>query len=399
MSPDDPAPRLLMVAPAPVIRRGDDILLDGKFAEGMVLQSHLWPGVFDCVLREGARDIPFGACAYDGAVQGFGLTVLAPDEPLSAETIGGYDLLFCSADDARNFHIPALARAVGTPVATTLEYTLETRLKIAMLEPRRSLPRRLYSALKLIRQERSRRAFLSAMVGIQANGYPAWEVCKAFDPDTLLFLDNRMTDDLFVTEAELQDKQRRLMAGEPLRLVYSGRLEPMKGAHHLVPVATHLRDLGVPFVLEIFGAGSLEQSLKNDIGAQGLDKEVLLHGAVDFESDLVPHLRQNSDLYLCCHLQSDPSCSYLENMGCGLAVAGYDNRMWSALAAAAQAGWVAPSGRPRRLAAQLAGIEKDRAGIVRRMDNAAGFARAHDFQTESARRMAHLARLAGAGAA
>ena len=44
-------------------------------------------------------------------------------------------------------------------------------------------------------------------------------------------------------------------------------------------------------------------------------------GVVDFETELVPFTRQNADIFLGCHRQSDPSCTYLEAMGCGVAVA------------------------------------------------------------------------------
>ena len=43
-----------------------------------------------------------------------------------------------------------------------------------------------------------------------------------------------------------------------------------------------------------------------------------------FESELVPWMRQEADIFLSCHRQDDPSCAYLEAMGCGLPVLGYE---------------------------------------------------------------------------
>jgi hypothetical protein len=65
---------------------------------------------------------------------------------------------------------------------------------------------------------------------------------------------------------------------------------------------------------------------------------VRLHGAVDFDTALVPFTRTGADMFLGCHRQSDPSCTYLEATGCGVAIAGHDNRIWSGLNAAAEAG-------------------------------------------------------------
>ena len=69
----------------------------------------------------------------------------------------------------------------------------------------------------------------------------------------------RMTPDLFATEAEMRARETLRAAGGPLRLVYSGRLETMKGAQDLLPVARRLIERGVDFTLDIFGTGSLDR--------------------------------------------------------------------------------------------------------------------------------------------
>ncbi|MBP9047841.1 MAG: glycosyltransferase, partial [Tabrizicola sp.] len=125
-------------------------------------------------------------------------------------------------------------------------------------------------------------------------------------------------------------------------------------------------------------------------------QRVRLRGVVDFETELVPFTRQNADIFLGCHRQSDPSCTYLEAMGCGVAVASYDNRMWQRLNAEAQAGWGAPLGNARMLADRIAEVARDPAAITRCSRNAWTFSRAHGFQPEFQRRMEHLARIAGA---
>ncbi|MHA6323946.1 glycosyltransferase [Roseivivax sp. CAU 1753] len=388
--------RLLMIAPAPVIQTGAQVTLDAKFVTGMRLQAALWPGTCDCLLRAGTTEIPFGARAVDPAREPFGLTVVARDETITPAHLDGYDLILCSADDDRNLTLDRIARAAGVPLVATLEYTLETRLQILRLDRNRGALRRLASAVRMRLREVTRRRLLRHAAGLQANGYPAHATCRAYDPHALLYLDNRMTGPLFADAADQSDRRARLLSGAPLRLVYSGRLEPMKGAQDLVPVAARLRDLAVPFRLDIFGTGPLEDTIARAIAAQGLAGQVQLHAPVDFETELVPWLRRNADLYLCCHRQSDPSCTYVENMGCGLAVAGYGNAMWLALAEASQAGWTTPLGDTDALARQIAAIEPDRAGLAACSDRSLQFARAHDFETEFARRMDHLRRIAEA---
>jgi len=390
---------MLMLAPAPVVEKDQGYVLDAKFLEGMKLQGSLWPGDYDCLMRKGATDIPFGARLYDPRTSGFKLHLLEEDEAVRPEHLRGYDIIFCSADDEQNFGIPDLARSVGAKVATTLEYNLDTRLRIAFLDRDRSLPRRLYSAARLVVQEIRRRKFLSKMDGMQANGYPAYEICRKFDPNTLLFLDNRMTADLLVTPEEMGQRRQRLLGRAPLQLVYTGRLEKMKGAQDLVPLASELRALQVPFLLRIFGTGSLAGQIADDINRLGLSESVQLLDPLDFSTELVPYLRSNCDIFVCCHRQSDPSCTYIENMGCGLSVIGYGNDMWADLQKESQAGWVSSAGQIKEMAAAIAGIEPCRDEIYRKCEQGAEFSRQNSFEALSRARMEHLEKLVrGAGA-
>lgn len=386
--------RMLMIAPAPAILDGEEVFIDSKFASGMALQSGLFPGTFDCILRQHAGPIPFGRVRYERGTAGFGLRVIGADAPLTVADLEGYDLVLVSADDDRNLRLAPLARAAVVRLAATLEYSLQTRLDIARIELAQNPPRRLIRGLRLRLRERRRHALLAAAAGLQANGYPAQALCQRFDSQSLMYLDNRMTRDLYATDAEMADRTARLQRGAPLRLVYSGRLERMKGAQDLVPVAEALVRREVPFRLDIFGSGSLSESIAAQIAGAGLGDRVQLHGALDFEKELVPHLRRKADIFLCCHPQADPSCTYIESMACGLAVAGYDNQMWRALQADSRGGWVSPLGRPADLAARIADLNDDRSHLAVTCGLALGFAKGHDFETLSARRMAHLAALA-----
>lgn len=286
-----------------------------------------------------------------------------------------------------------------TKVVYSIEYTIGTRIQIAMLDNSRSLPRRLYSVLwNLLQESKRRRAFRRAH-GLQANGYPAYRAYRRLNPNTILYLDNRMTPELFASEAEMEARHAHLVGGGPLRLVNSGRLEPMKGAQDLIPVARILQRSGMAFSLDIYGTGSLKTRIAEDIRSHGLERRVFLHEPVDFETELTPAFRKGADIFLSCHRQADPSCTYIESMGCGLAVLGYDNRMWAALLEQSQAGWSVPLGNAAALAEKIIEIDKRRGEIVERCRNARSFALAHDFRTEFKKRIDHLKMLTTGDAA
>lgn len=370
-------PHLLMLAPAPVIRlKGGRLRLDVKYVEGMRAHCALWDGPVSAVVWEGAAAVPFGA-EYAPEELGFALTVL----PAGAAVPGmAADLIAAPADMAE-----ALALAWGpVPVVFVVEYTIGTRLRIVALDRDRGLLRKARSALWNLKVERKRRAAFRRAAGVQCNGYPAFEAYAGMNGQTLLYLDGRMRADMMATPQEMAAKAAHR---GPLRIVHSGRLEPMKGAQDLLPVARALVAAGVDFTLDVFGTGALEAELRGET----LGGRLRLHAPVEFETVLVPWMRVNADLFLSCHRQADPSCTYLESLGCGVPVLGYANAMWARMAAESGAGWAVPLGDRGALAERIGRLAGDRGAIERAARAGLAFAQAHGFEAEFARRMAHFA--------
>lgn len=385
-------PRLLMIAPAPAQPLPDGRLrLDAKFVEGMRLHAALWDGPVDCMLWQGGA-IPFGVELASEEL-GFGLRLLPPGAGVSAADIAGAAVIAASADMHQTLGLAPLARAAGAKLCYVIEYTLATRLAILRLEPGLSLPRRLRSALWHLLQERRRRAAFRAADALQVNGYPAEAAYARLSRDCLLYLDGRLTTQMLAPPAAMAARAAHLAGGGPLRLVHSGRLEPLKGAQDLMPVVRALQARGVDYTLDIFGAGSLAPLIAREIAGEGLGGRVRLHDPVPFETGLVPWVTAHADLFLSCHRQADPSCTYLESMGCGVPVLGYDNAMWRRLAEVSGAGWVRPMAEPGALAEAIAGLAADRQKVIAAATRARAFAAAHDFETEFGRRMTHIAGL------
>lgn len=386
------ANRLLIYATAPAEQRADGLWLDAKFVEGMKRHVAEWPGPVSVLLRDAGAALPFGMrCAPE--TLDFDLTVLPSEASVGAYLTGDVALLAAAADDFRALDFPAQAAAAGIKLVYSLEYTLDTRLRIVRLDPTRNLLRKARSALWTLQQERRLRRALRGADAVQFNGYPAHDAYRNLVRDAHLYLDNRISRDLMANPAEMAARAARLRSGAPLRLIHSGRLEPMKGVQDLLPVMERLAALKVDATLDIYGTGSLQAEIAT--GLPRFEGRVRLHGPVDFARDLVPFSRTSADIFLSCHRQSDPSCSYLEAMGCGLAVAGYDNAMWRGMHDASGAGALARLGKPDTLAELIAGWDRDREALIRATDQALDFAKAHDFETEFSGRMAHFRAVAG----
>jgi colanic acid/amylovoran biosynthesis glycosyltransferase len=383
--------RLLMIAPAPVIEQADGSLtLDVKFVEGMRLHVTEWGGPVTCVLQRGNSIIPFGG-TYQSSELGFDIQIIDRDEPIPLLDLNANDLIFASADMSEVLHLASPAqRPAGTKIVYSIEYTLPTRLCIVSLDSSRSLIRKLRSKLWLLGAERRRRAAFRQCDGIQANGYPAFTAYKNWNSNTILYLDGRMSKAMMATPEEQTARTDYLRSGKPLRLVHSGRLEPLKGAQDLIPLVKSLLNANVNFTFDIFGDGSLAAGISQDIADIGLGHIVKMHGAVDFESMLVPFMRTNADLFVSCHRQSDPSCTYLETLSCGVPIVGYSNIMWKEMVHRSRAGWAVALGDVGALGEAILKVYLSPEIIVKASERGLDFAMNHPFESEFKKRMAQL---------
>lgn len=385
---------LLVISSSPVRLGASGFDLDVKFVEGMKFYVDSWQGRVGCMLWHEDGLAPFMR-HYDNADLPFELIVKQPGQTVATNDLAGYDVILCSGDDYRILRSIASLDRLKHKFVFIIEYIFETRVQILMLDRSRGLLKKSYSVAIAAMHELQRRRIFRHSNGIQANGYPAYQAYKPLNPETILFLDGRLGNELIASDSDMALKRARLASGAPLRILHSGRLEPLKGAQDLVPVARHLAGKGMDFEMEIFGSGSLEAEIRRDIREAGLGDRIRLNGPVDFETQLVPFAKQNADIFLSCHRQSDPSCTYLESMGCGLAIAGYANRMWSTLCDESLGGWKVGLGDVNALADQIFEANRDRDDIADRCDAARAFAASHTFEREFRLRIAHLERIVG----
>lgn len=228
-------PRLLVISSAPGQRTEDGIRLDRKFAEGMRHYASAWAGPTGCLLREQPKPLPFSDI-FDPEALPFRIHLRPAGHRIGPADLDDYDVVLCSGDNQDYLHVAALCHASGKAVFFTIEYIPETRRQIVRLDPGRSALRKLKSILHIQHHERRRRRAFALAAGLQANGYPAAGHYRRINPNTILYLDNRIDAQLLATGDEMAQRRAHLSAGGPLRLIHSGRLEPMKGSQDLVPV-------------------------------------------------------------------------------------------------------------------------------------------------------------------
>jgi colanic acid/amylovoran biosynthesis glycosyltransferase len=366
-----------------------ELVVPKKFLTGLQAYASEWPGQVRSFLRTtSGQDSNLDHVVFRRSEWGFDLLSLGPGGKTLDDAVGGSSVVLVG-EDQDSGEVADRCREREVPVVHVLEWNSRTRRQIIWQEAP-GLLRKLVWSVRSEREAGRNRRRLAAAAGLQCNGTPTYEEFGPLNARSFLFFDSRVTREMVLGERELEERLSGLNRRDHLRLVFSGRLIGIKGILDLIEVARHLAGLRVPFQLEIFGGGDQENSVRDAIRLHGLSESVHLRGVLDFETELVPRIRRDADLFVCCHLQGDPSCTYLETFGCGVPIAGYANDALRGLIAQAPVGWTAPLRRPRELAERIAACWKDRGTLAAAARAARAFALEHTFEQSMKRRVEHL---------
>lgn len=386
--------RTLMLCPSVgVWQIGEELYFDRKFYVGVLSYIRDWPGSFRLAIRRVKTAPPqFGLVQYKADIFPARVAIMESDEVIDSSLLDGVDIVLASGDSFDNLHLAALCRQRGIKCIYVIEYTIKTRLQIAALSGTK-IWRKLKSMVWLMLKERERLRAFRLSDGLQANGVPAYDAYSALVPNALLYFDTRNSASMGITDTALASRLTYLDKGAPLRLGFSGRLNSMKGADHLVEIAYQLQKRQVHFTFDIFGTGDLLPQLQDKVKMYGLDSIVRLRGAVDYSNELVPFIKENLDLFVCCHRQGDPSCTYLETYACGIPIVGYNNQAHQGILASQDVGWGVAMNDIKGLVDLIVSLDSRRDDIKEKSLNAACFAREHTFESTFKRRISQCVQI------
>lgn len=298
------------------------IATNAKFLEVMHEYGHRWPGPIDLLLERSTQrraievveipldDLPVTPVEIDRNALHSGL--FPADAVVYCVLEGGFRHLAQHVSNADR----RLVRGCDVPANVTAE---------SLAAEPRSLPRRLRAKMWVAGEIRDQRREVSQAAALHSNQYPAADFFAKQARSCHVFIDNplRVTD--LPNAAQRAARFERLLAGGPLRLVFSGRLDAMKNPVDLAAVARELRAREVPFEFDVFGDGPLRAELERKVADDGLGGQFRVHGFVDFRTELMPFLNDTADVYVCPHRQGDPSTTYVEMMCSGVPIVSYPN--------------------------------------------------------------------------
>ncbi|QZY84556.1 glycosyltransferase [Micrococcus luteus] len=368
-------PRLGYVLPGPVVRDGQEVGLEARGHSGLSELAKRWPGEL-VVLTPGIRDLSHHAAhGYTlSSPDELGFTIVeAPPEPGAIDALGLDLTLGLLAP-----HWKGITAAV-TPAVLTAEVDYGIRLGIHRATA--SGFRLARAAAGLVRVEAGLRKQARRARSLQCNGPAAWGAYGGLTTAPLQFMDHRVRSD-DVARARVSSP----WAGDrPLRMAFSGRLDPIKGPEYALEVAHRARRAGLPVEMAFLGAGPMRETLQER--AEGW---VQFRGFLDYRTEWLNVVRDTVDLMLLPHLQGDPSCTYFESLGSGAPVLGFANATLSPLVRRHGVGWAVPRGDIDGMVEILRSLIDDPEALLRARQAGLDLVAANDFETTTQRRADHL---------
>lgn len=369
---------LLIITSMPIGKDNKgNYLVSKKFISGINCYLEFWPGNITVISKTGDLCANFmDASAFHPDELPFKIkNHLNPCE---------YDLVLASLE-ASFATVASLCHTADTPIIYISEFTYETQKQIMYAETT-SLILRYKKLWWLWRMNKQLRQAVEIADGIQCNGTPTYEVYRHMNRSPLLFFDSRMSESMLASREEISTK---LNSNKPLRLAFSGRLIKIKGVDHLIELARILVERGMAFSLDICGEGALSSSLKEQIQLYQLNM-ISLKGNLDFKTVLVPYFKTSVDLFICPHVQGDPSCTYLETLSCGIPIIGYENEAFKGIVNYSKTGWLVPLNDPKALAEKILMLDKRRDLIQEASFAALEFAKQHTLEKTFKKRTDHF---------
>lgn len=150
----------------------------------------------------------------------------------------------------------------------------------------------------------------------------------------------------------------------PLRLIYVGRADPMKGPDDWLAVLKQLKADGVDFTATWLGEGSGIGALRDGVVQAGLQGQVSLPGFAANRDAVFAALR-NAHALLFCHKTPESPRVLIESLVSGTPILGYDGAFARDLVAGHGGGALVPVNDVAALARTVAELAGDRAHLAR----------------------------------
>ena len=232
--------------------------------------------------------------------------------------------------------------------------TLKSRLKARLY----------HRPMAMLEQHVIRRATLGLF-----HGKDTFDTYAPFCADPVLVHDIHIAKADHIPRAQLRHKMDNATEG-PLRLVYVGRADAMKGPLDWIEVLCQLSRGGVDFEAIWVGEGAYLDRMRTLVKEYDLTDRVRLVGFCKDRAKVLEVLRR-AHLFMFCHKTPESPRCLIEALISGTPIVGYGSAFQRDLIAQHKGGRPVPMGDTRGLAEEVERIAKDRDALRRLIANAA----------------------------
>ncbi len=187
-----------------------------------------------------------------------------------------------------------------------------------------------------------------------------------------------------ISLGDLIRKQQQVGNG-PLRIVYAGRADPMKGPLDWIKVLATLSQRGIDFHATWLGDGPLLPEMRSVIDAAGLADKVELPGFVNDRSTVLKALQQAHVMLFCHKTPESPRC-LIEALTSGTPLVGYEGAFAADLLSGHGGGQLVKINDVSGLTDVLTNLAQDKTQLADLMNRAVQDAAPFDDETVFAHR-------------
>ncbi len=202
-----------------------------------------------------------------------------------------------------------------------------------------------------------RKAIRQANLGL-FHGRDTFETYKQYSVNPQIVHDIHYSAEDHITETALNRKIEGAQSG-PLKIVYTGRAEELKGPLDWIEVLENLASDGIDFQATWLGGGSQMSRMKERIARSGLSDRVRTPGFVSDREEVLKAI-QEAHIFLFCHKTPESPRCLIEALISGTPLIGYDSVYARDLVDVHQGGKFAKIGEIDKLSSLIKELEIDR---------------------------------------
>jgi len=216
-------------------------------------------------------------------------------------------------------------------------------------------------------------------------GQDVFDAYKDIAPNPRKVLNVQVAADDQISQIELDRKLAHILAGNPLRISYAGRMIGMKGPLDWLKAVHAAIESGVALTADWFGAGSLMDEMRSEVHRLGIQKNVSLPGVVG-RDEIIARLK-STDIFLFCHKTGESPRCLGEALATGCPLVGYGAAYPRELVEVGGGGEFAEIGDWKGLAQLMISLDRDRLRLARLAEGAANSGKLLDRDTAIERRI------------